>query len=212
MPNVKTYYKSKDGSKSLSANFKVREFACKDGTDRLLVDLEMIYILQKIRDISRRAVNDNSAYRTVSYNKKVGGASNSYHLYGRAFDIKTAGLSIKDICAIANSLGVKGILKYSSFVHIDSRPNKYHYSYVSGKTEDFGKYNIPYQGSLIKVGTKGEETGIVQFKLNSLGYNCGTVDGICGSKTDSAIRAFQRDRGLGVDGKVGILTWNELFN
>ena len=121
MPNVKTYYKSKDGSKSLSANFKVREFACNDGTDRLLVDQEMVYILQKIRDISGQAVNINSAYRTTSYNKKVGGASNSYHLYWRAFDIRTGGLSINNICAIANSLGVKGILKYSNFVHISHK-------------------------------------------------------------------------------------------
>lgn len=177
MPNVKTYYKSKNGNQNLSENFKVREFACKDGTDKLLVDLEMVYVLQKIRDISGQAVIINSAYRTPAYNKKVGGATNSYHLYGRAFDIRTSGLSLDNICAVANSLGVKGILRYSSFIHIDSRPNKYHYSYVTNRNVTYETYRIPFKGNLRK-GSRGEEVGILQFKLNSLGYNCGIADGI----------------------------------
>ena len=34
---VKVYSKAKDGSKALSANFKVREFACSDGTDTIFI-------------------------------------------------------------------------------------------------------------------------------------------------------------------------------
>lgn len=123
--NIKEFYKSRDGNLSLSKNFKVSEFACNDGSDKLLIDLDMIPILQTIRDIGGK-VTINSAYRTQSHNKAVGGAMNSYHLKGRAFDIVSEKLSITNICDLANTLGVKGIIKYPTFVHIDSRANKYH--------------------------------------------------------------------------------------
>lgn len=196
MANIKTFSKKRDGNVSLSKNFKVKEFACNDGTDKILVDIEMIPILQKIRDLGG-SVTINSAYRTVAHNKSQGGASNSYHLYGRAFDIKCSKLSLDNICRIANTLGVKGIIRYSSFVHIDSRTSKYHAT-SAGARLVFSKYNIPFT-STVKSGSKGTETGIVQFKLNSLGYNCGTVDCDCGSKTVSAIKSFQTKNGLTVD-------------
>ncbi|WP_041720738.1 peptidoglycan-binding protein [Alkaliphilus metalliredigens] len=43
----------------------------------------------------------------------------------------------------------------------------------------------------------------IQSKLNSLGYDCGVVDGIMGLKTKAAIKAFQKDNDLTVDGIVG---------
>jgi len=43
----------------------------------------------------------------------------------------------------------------------------------------------------------------LQRRLNELGFNCGAVDGSFGSKTLSAVRAFQKSRGLAVDGVVG---------
>lgn len=42
----------------------------------------------------------------------------------------------------------------------------------------------------------------VQKKLNKLGYKCGKADGSCGSKTKSAIRKYQRDKGMTVNGKI----------
>lgn len=43
----------------------------------------------------------------------------------------------------------------------------------------------------------------LQWTLNRLGYNCGTVDGKFGEGVDSAVRSFQRKAKLTVDGKVG---------
>lgn len=209
MANVKKYSRSANGNTNLSDNFKVKEFRCKDGSDSILIDLEMIHILQKIRDIGG-PVSINSAYRTATYNKKVGGATNSYHRYGRAFDIRCGGLKLDNICAIANTLGVKGIIRYPTFVHIDSRTSKYHAS-STGARLSFSKYNIPFT-SIVKAGTKGTETGIVQFKLNSLGYSCGNADGICGTKTVNAIKQFQQSKGLNVDGICGKNTFAKLFN
>lgn len=42
----------------------------------------------------------------------------------------------------------------------------------------------------------------VQNKLNKLGYNCGTADGVAGSKTKTAIKQYQKAKGLTVTGVV----------
>ena len=60
---AKKYSKAKDGNKQLSTNFKVREFACKDGSDAILIDDELVKLLQKIRDHFGKPVVINSAYR-----------------------------------------------------------------------------------------------------------------------------------------------------
>ena len=44
-----------------------------------------------------------------------------------------------------------------------------------------------------------------------LGYNIGTVDGVFGPKTETAILKYQADKGLDVDVVVGDQTWNALF-
>jgi len=42
----------------------------------------------------------------------------------------------------------------------------------------------------VKKGSKGTEVQQLQTMLNALGYDCGTADGIFGTKTDVAVRAF----------------------
>ncbi len=42
----------------------------------------------------------------------------------------------------------------------------------------------------------------IQTKLNSLGYKCGTPDGIMGNQTKEAIKKYQKDKGLKVDGQI----------
>lgn len=210
MANVKTFQKNSSGEKKLSANFKVKEFACKDGSNTIKIDYELVCILQKIREVTGKPIIINSAYRTPYWNKVQKGASNSYHLYGRAGDIRGAGLD--DITAIANSLGVKGIIKYESFVHVDTRISKYHVLDKGKVHVTYGRKVIPYCGHVLKQGSTGTDVAIVQYKLAREGYAVGTVDGIAGAKFDAAVKAYQRNKGLLVDGKVGINTWNSLFN
>ena len=50
---------------------------------------------------------------------------------------------------------------------------------------------------------QGNDVAMVQGKLNLKGYSCGQADGIFGKKTDIAVRNFQSDNGLTVDGIVG---------
>lgn len=58
-------------------------------------------------------------------------------------------------------------------------------------------------------GDKGSLTKWVQERLNALGYNCGTPDGIAGAKTMTAIHNFQQAHKLGV-GYLGGTDWDKL--
>ena len=66
----------------------------------------------------------------------------------------------------------------------------------------------------LKKGSKGEQVKALQRMLHAMGYNIGTVnpiDGDFGSKTDAAVRAYQKKYGLVVDGVVGKQTWSKLL-
>lgn len=54
-----------------------------------------------------------------------------------------------------------------------------------------------------KKGSSGAVVSQIQTKLKSWGYYTGSVDGVYGSGTERAVRAFQQKNGLTVDGKAG---------
>ena len=62
----------------------------------------------------------------------------------------------------------------------------------------------------IRRGSRGDKVRYLQYKLLSKFYNPGEIDGIFGSRVDNAVRQFQKDNGLVVDGIVGKNTWNKL--
>ena len=57
---------------------------------------------------------------------------------------------------------------------------------------------------------KGEDVLVLQLALAFYGYSSGSFDGVFGKKTDKALKAFQSDRGLVVDGKAGKHTYKAL--
>ena len=120
------YSRKEEGSKKVAANFTVKEFACKDGTDVVLINPQLAEILQKIRNYFKVPVTITSGHRTESYNKKVGGEKNSQHLYGAAADIQVKGISPAKVAACAETLlpDKGGIGIYKNFVHIDVRDKK----------------------------------------------------------------------------------------
>ena len=64
----------------------------------------------------------------------------------------------------------------------------------------------------LKRGSKGEYVTLLQTKLKNKGYDLGAygVDGDFGKATEAAVRAFQMDAGIAVDGVVGKNTWAAL--
>ena len=122
---LKVYSLKKDGNLRLSLNFRVKEFACKDGSDPIFIDTELVEILQKIRTHFKKPVTITSAYRTPPHNKSCGGTTYSQHLYGKAADIKIKGVTPKEVAKYAETLlDSGGIGVYNTFVHIDVRSTK----------------------------------------------------------------------------------------
>ncbi|MBQ8001855.1 MAG: DUF882 domain-containing protein [Clostridia bacterium] len=126
---VKTYSLRIDGEKLLSKNFKVKEFRCKDGSDKILIDTKLVELLQKIRDFFGKPVTITSGYRNATYNTKIGGANNSQHMYGTAADIKVQGVDPLMVARYAEIvMHDKGGIGYyysdSNFTHVDVRTSK----------------------------------------------------------------------------------------
>lgn len=63
---------------------------------------------------------------------------------------------------------------------------------------------------LSKIGSRSEEVTAVQQALKEKGYYDYTVDGIFGTRTQSAVKSFQRDNGLEADGIAGEKTLKAL--
>lgn len=65
----------------------------------------------------------------------------------------------------------------------------------------------------VRKGAKGGITRWIQRRLMNFGYSLPKygADGSFGAETESAVKAFQRDNGLSVDGVVGKNTWRKLL-
>lgn len=113
--SVKTYSLKKDGDRKLSEHFKVREFRCRDGSDEILIESELVTCLEKVhRHFGCSAINITSGYRTPSHDKRVGGSGKGSHTKGKAadfvaYDKDGKKISSKEIALYLEDLGVKGI-------------------------------------------------------------------------------------------------------
>ncbi len=77
---------------------------------------------------------------------------------------------------------------------------------------EFLELEAPTGLPILRRGSRGTAVADLQRRLSSAGFNAGTADGIFGSNTDAAVRAFQRSHGLHGDGIVGSMTWGALLN
>jgi len=60
--------------------------------------------------------------------------------------------------------------------------------------------------SLVSPFMRGDDVASLQSQLSEMGFNCGRVDGIFGSETESAVKEFQKSVGVKVDGRCGPAT------
>jgi hypothetical protein len=124
-------------------NFSHEEVRCRGCVDRcphghnpLAVNSSSLDRLQRLRDIYKRPLKINSAYRCYHHNARVGGVKASQHYAGRAFDIDASGMTFEhraQLVACAKAVGFKGFGFYSTFLHIDDRANNATWSTKKGE-------------------------------------------------------------------------------
>lgn len=220
---IKTY--KKGDNTNVATNFKAREFDCQGNgcCNHTIIDEKLVEYLQNIRTHFGKPVY-LTAYRCQTHNARTPNAApNSYHIYGQAADFHIDGVSPKEIAKYAESIGVKGIGLYDTFVHIDTRENKsFWYSHAQQKRTTFGgevKKNLEESGLWDKATTNRLQeifgTPIDGFVSNQnikyMEQNPGLTSGwkwyTYPSKNGSQlIKAMQKWAGMPVwerDGKIG---------
>lgn len=172
---MKTY--KKGDNQKIATNFRAREFDCqgKGCCTTTIVDERLVEYLQKIRDHFGKPVY-LTAYRCKTHNTRTPNAApNSYHVYGRAADFHIDGVAPAEIAKYAESIGIKGIGLYDSFVHIDTRESKsFWYGHGQQRRTTFG--GAP-------VAESADDNSLKQF-VRDVQRACGAaVDGIAGKET-----------------------------
>lgn len=150
---VKTYSLKTQGNVYCSKHTQVREMACKDGTDKVLIDEKLMEMIEKLfTTLKCKKYIISSGYRTPAHDKKVGGNGKGQHTLGKAVDACFYGadgkiISAKEVSCIAQDLGFKGIANINSkyqYIHLDMRTSgKYYGDEIKGTntvTSDFYNY------------------------------------------------------------------------
>lgn len=107
-------------------NFSPWEFRSRDGSNMIVLDMDLLDGLQELRRLVTRPITVNSGYRTIEHNRKVGGSPYSQHLMGKAADIVIAGFSVERMNTAAQRIpmfarGGIGVYPGNGFVHVDVR-------------------------------------------------------------------------------------------
>lgn len=146
---------------SLSENFVSKEFDCHGvgccSTTKL--DKRLVEYLQAIRDHFKKPINITSAYRCEEHNRRIGGATRSYHMQGKAADIVVSGVTSREVAKYAESIGILGIGLYETqadgyFTHIDTRTTK---AFWYGQNEE---YRSTFGGSQVSPEPPAQSTPI----------------------------------------------------
>jgi uncharacterized protein YcbK (DUF882 family) len=114
----------------LTNNFNLNEFNKHNFplTETILRNIqELAKNLQVLRDEVKKPIKITSGFRDPSFNKKIGGATQSRHITGQAADLKIEGYTPKQVAAIIEKLIASGKMKqgglgiYSTWIHYDVR-------------------------------------------------------------------------------------------
>lgn len=227
----------KGNSAQISKNFQYKEFDCHGSgcCSTTIIDEKLVEYIQRIRDHFGKPVTITSPYRCEVHNRRVGGATKSYHMQGKAADIVVQGVSSREVAKYAESIGILGIGLYETsadgyFTHIDTRTTK---SFWYGQNEQprttFGgtpmasttiptssstyhktssKYNV--QLIYLQKGDRGRDVQILQELLKIHGYNIET-SGEFDEATKTAVKDFQKKTNQPQDGIVGAKTMEKLL-
>lgn len=212
---IKTYTKAQLQSNpgmEVSKYLTLKDIYLNTSLSSIKVDTGLLAALDKFRDHFGKPVRfatKNSLYRTTASNTAAGGAKGSKHLQGIAADFYIEGVTPVELARYAEKIGMGGIGVYSAnsrHIHMDTRPGRtcWWIKTSQSNTPGFG-YDTTY-----KQGHRSPAIKDAQAKLNALGFDSGKPDGTFGKNTFSAVKAFQKAKGLSADGVIGKKTWTAL--
>ncbi|MCJ8285120.1 D-Ala-D-Ala carboxypeptidase family metallohydrolase [Halomonas sp.] len=106
----------------ISPHFKRVEFACNCGCGFDTVDTQTLEVLEAVRRHFEAPVRVTSGCRCPAYNRRVGGASRSQHVLGRAADIQVLDVEPEAVQDwLAEHFPWASIGRYATFTHVDTR-------------------------------------------------------------------------------------------
>ncbi len=105
-----------------------------------------------------------------------------------------------------SSFSYAGLLDQLIYEGYTNSEAKYACDVIYGYREEKDSDGLP-----IEKGDRGEQVSSIQSRLNELGYSAGTVDGIFGEGTMSAIKQFQTDNNIETTGVIDEETYEALF-
>ena len=109
----------------LTKDFTLEEFACHCQSPGCtnLINPDLIYKIQKLRDLCGFPLSITSGYRCRLHNTAVGGATNSKHMSGVAADISWVNKTPEEKhLMLRHALSLfKGIGLHKQFLHVDTR-------------------------------------------------------------------------------------------
>lgn len=133
---------------ALSAHFDSSEFRCQDGTEHP-IDPHLLTMLEAVRAHFARPVHITSGYRSPAWNRRVGGASQSYHLTGQAADLQVEGTPSREVAAFCDyAFPQSGVGAYASWVHLDCRGYRARWGFPP---------KGPFPRGLLELGAGGQE-------------------------------------------------------
>ena len=231
----------KGRSDKIATNFQYKEFDCHGSgcCSKTVIDEKLVAYVQQIRDHFGKPVTVTSPYRCEVHNKRVGGATKSYHMQGKAADIVVQGVSSREVAKYAESIGILGIGLYETsadgyFTHIDTRTTKFFWygqneaprttfggapidttpntTPVETEPSTYHKSSSKYSVQLLYLqkGDRGRDVQILQELLKIRGYNVET-SGEFDEATKTAVKDFQKKTNQSQDGIVGTKTMEKLL-
>lgn len=177
----------------------VRDFRGSSKGNILWTDKLTMQTFTQFREYYNKPIHVKYAFKRIWEGGHVG---QSQHYAGTAFD---AGQNLTEkgrnaLYSSANSFG-----KWTYVQQQSETPDWVHFD--KGQTPGACKSGGYI---MVKHGSRGNYVFVLQDALNSLGYFTGGLDGIFGNHTQSAVREFQRENQLAIDGIAGCDTWTAL--
>lgn len=119
----------------LTEHFSLSEFVRPQDMPTLPADVranleKLARMLEGVREsLGGKAITITSGYRTPEHNKRVGGASRSQHLTGKAADIVVAGMPPAEVQRALDAWWPGGLGYGKTFTHLDIRGTRARFNY-----------------------------------------------------------------------------------